>query len=191
MSAKSLPSPELLRQLLRYDPDTGKLYWRERDVSFFNSTEGRSANHACAQWNSRFAGKEALTADNGAGYNQGCIFGKVYKAHRVIWAMVYGEWIDEVDHIEGTRNDNRLAKLRDGSNGQNRKNTKLPRNNTSGAIGISWAKNINKWKAYINFDGKRIGLGYFDDINDAIFARKSAEAEYGYHPNHGRQLKPF
>ena len=105
--------------------------------------------------------------------------------------MVYGEWIDEVDHIEGTRNDNRLAKLRDGSNGQNRKNTKLPRNNTSGAIGISWAKNINKWKAYINFDGKRIGLGYFDDINDAIFARKSAEAEYGYHPNHGRQLKPF
>ena len=105
--------------------------------------------------------------------------------------MVYGEWIDEVDHIEGTRNDNRLAKLRDGSNGQNRKNIKLPRNNTSGAIGVSWVKNINKWRAYINFDGKRIGLGCFDDINDAVFARKSAEAEYGYHPNHGRQLKPF
>jgi len=30
MAAKALPSPEVLRQLLRYEPDTGKLFWRER-----------------------------------------------------------------------------------------------------------------------------------------------------------------
>lgn len=32
MSTKPIPSPELLRKLLRYDHETGKLFWRERPV---------------------------------------------------------------------------------------------------------------------------------------------------------------
>lgn len=191
MPKKPLPSPELLRQLLHYDPDTGKLYWRERSVELFSETESRTAEHACAQWNSRLSGKEAFTSDNGDGYKQGCILGTPYKAHRVIWAIVYGEWVDEVDHIEGIRDDNRITQLRDGSNGENRKNVKLPLSNTSGVIGVSWAKNVKKWNAYIHINGKRVNLGYFENFNEAVSVRKEAEVKHGYHPNHGRASAPL
>jgi hypothetical protein len=187
MSTKPLPSPELLRQLLRYEPDTGKLYWRERSVDLFTATEKRSAEHACAQWNSRFAGKEAFTANNGQGYKQGCILGKTYKAHRIIWAIVYGEWIGEVDHINGIRDDNRIEQLRDGSNGKNRKNLRLPPSNKSGVMGVCWAKESKKWHSYINDNGKRVCLGYFENFDEAVSVRKKAEVRYGYHKNHGNQ----
>ena len=185
MSAKDLPSPELLRQLLRYEPETGKLYWRTRTPDMFNKGK-RSVEHSCNQWNSRYAGQEAFTADNGQGYKQGCLLGKPYKAHRIIWAIVNGEWIDEVDHVTGVRSDNRIANLRDGSNGENRKNLRLPLVNTSGVMGVSWFKKIKKWHSYINADGQRIRLGYFENFDDAVSARKSAEVKYGYHKNHGR-----
>ena len=188
MSAKDLPSTELLRQLLRYEPDTGKLYWRTRTPDMFNEGK-RSFEHSCNQWNSRFARKEAFTADNGQGYKQGCLFGKPYKAHRIIWAIVHGEWVDEVDHVNGVRSDNRITNLRDGSNGENRKNLRLPLANTSGVMGVSWVKNIKKWQAYINADNQRIGLGYFENFDEAVYARKSAEVKYGYHKNHGLNMQ--
>lgn len=50
--------------------------------------------------------------------------------------------------------------------------------NTSGHKGVNWMKNRGKWRAYIGYQGKQISLGYFDDINDAIEARKKAEKKY-------------
>lgn len=44
--------------------------------------------------------------------------------------------------------------------------------------GVCWSNANNKWKAYINIDGKQKHLGYFDDIEDAIKARKEAESIY-------------
>ena len=42
-------------------------------------------------------------------------------------------------------------------------------------VGVCWSKPNNKWKAYIKIDGKQKHLGYFDNKEDAIAARKEAE----------------
>jgi hypothetical protein len=64
----------------------------------------------------------------------------------------------------------------------------LQRNNTSGVAGVSWAANVGKWHAFINSKGKRVGLGWFGDIIDAVAARRRAEKLYGYAKNHGRAV---
>lgn len=56
--------------------------------------------------------------------------------------------------------------------------SKLYMNNTSGHKGVSRVKRSGNWVAYINFQGERISLGRFTDIQDAIRARKEAEDYY-------------
>lgn len=55
---------------------------------------------------------------------------------------------------------------------------KPPKNNTSGVKGVSWNKAKEAWDAYINIHGKRIRLGRYAKFDDAVKARKRAEAEY-------------
>ena len=55
---------------------------------------------------------------------------------------------------------------------------KINKNNTSGVKGVSWSKSKQKWVAQIMFKGKTIGLGRFDDFNEAVEARKKAEDVY-------------
>ena len=50
--------------------------------------------------------------------------------------------------------------------------------NTSGFKGVSWDKKRKRWEAYIHFKYKKIHLGLYDDIEDAIKARLKAEEEY-------------
>lgn len=44
--------------------------------------------------------------------------------------------------------------------------------------GVCWSNECKKWRAYIGVNGRQKHLGYFDDINDAIKARKDAEDIY-------------
>lgn len=55
------------------------------------------------------------------------------------------------------------------------RNRRILRNNTSGASGVMWNKQNNKWAVVITVDNKKIHLGYFADFNDALQARKEAE----------------
>jgi hypothetical protein len=186
MSVKQLPPPELLRQLLRYETDTGKLYWRERTPDMF-SDQKHSAEHICNAWNSRFSGKEAFTATDSHGYKHGGLLGRQHLAHRAIWAMLHDEWPSgQIDHINGIRTDNRASNLRGVTNQENSANRKLPKNNKSGQIGVLFRHQLQKWQAVIRVNGTLISLGVFVQKTDAILARKKAEAKYGFHPNHGR-----
>lgn len=54
----------------------------------------------------------------------------------------------------------------------------LPKNNTSGCKGVAWNKCHEKWEAYLHLHRKKIRLGYFTDLEDAITARKEAEEKY-------------
>lgn len=182
MAKRELPTPEELRQLLRYEPETGKLYWLERPLEMF------SDERHCKTWNKRFAGKQALKTDRGQGYYGGAINWRSVFAHRVIWALVYGEWPNgEIDHINGQRDDNRLVNLRNVSKTENMRNAFRSKNNTSGRTGVSWYKRTSKWIAYIGVGGKRhIVLGYYKRFEDAVAARERAEIEHGYHTNHDR-----
>ena len=187
---KPLPTPELLRKLLRYEPDTGKLFWRERTPDLFSSGK-HSAAHRCNRWNSRYRGEEAFTANVGLGYLVGGIFDRLHRAHRVIWAMETGAWpLEDIDHINGVRDDNRMINLRAVSRTENMRNAKMPKSNTSGTVGVLCHNPTGRWRAEIKVDGKALHLGLFDKKSDATAARKAAEVKYGFHPNHGRQNTP-
>ncbi len=43
---------------------------------------------------------------------------------------------------------------------------------------MSWHKGKKKWCASIGYQGKQIYLGAYDNLDDAIKARKKAENEY-------------
>ncbi len=57
-------------------------------------------------------------------------------------------------------------------------NKTMQRNNTSGCTGVSFHRGKGQWYARIRLQGKTYNLGYFDDIEDAIAARKKAEKQY-------------
>lgn len=179
MAKSRLPTPEELCQLLRYEPETGKLFWRDRPSSSF-PTEGHAR-----RWNGLWAGKEALASVSSHGYLRGKIWGRQVNSHSAIWAIIYGEWPAEVDHINGDRADNRLVNLRSVSRSENLKNCGIRRDNTSGVVGVSWDKRKGRWSASIFTAGKRRHLGYFDSAADAKAVRARAAKEYGFHPNHG------
>lgn len=185
MAAKTLPTPQYLRQLLRYEPESGKLFWRERPADLFKPDGYRTPEGCAANWNSRWAGKEAFTATNGPGHLHGRIDYKAYLAHRVVWAIHYGEAPKhEIDHINHNPADNRIENLRDVSHAENQRNHPLRKRNKSGTHGVAQLK-CGKWYSRIKNGGKLIHLGYFDRLEDAVAARKAAEARLGYHANHG------
>ena len=182
---KDLPSPELLRKLLRYDPQTGKLFWKKRTLDIF-SDSNQPAISKCNAWNARYAGKEAFTANHSHGYKHGKIYRRFYKAHRVVWAIVHKDWPKfDIDHINGNKIDNRIENLRDVTATQNAQNVGMRSNNTSGYNGVYWYARYSKWRAQINIDGNRKYLGYFVEFDEAIAARKAAELGQGYTKRHG------
>ena len=83
-----------------------------------------------------------------------------------------------VDHINGDRLDNRKCNLRICKQSENSKNRKINKNNQTGYTGVQFYKRYGKWLAAIKVNYKKKYLGYFDKIEDAIFARKQAEILY-------------
>lgn len=148
-----------LRLLFSYDPESGEIHW-------------------IAKGKGKIKKKAAGTITN-SGYIGICIGPKRFFAHRIAWALHYGEWPkDQIDHINGIRSDNRICNLREATNSQNGKNLKLSKANTSGFKGVSFEKFTGKWKASIKFDGKTINLGRFAEIKDAVHVRRLAEKKY-------------
>lgn len=104
--------------------------------------------------------------------------------HRII--MLDEQNIDDtsidIDHINGnkSRHDNRKSNLRIATRTENLRNQTYRNNSTSGFIGVSFRKDRNKWRAYINpdKDGKQLSLGMFEDYTDAVKARILAEQKY-------------
>lgn len=161
MTPKELPSIDEIRKHLAVDED-GVLY---RNGNMLNIKPHRD------------------------GYLYVCVGGGQYPAHRISYALQSGEipsTNEFVDHINGNKTDNRLSNLRLVSHNVNMKNQKRRNTNTSGYTGVRWIKGTNKWRVKIVVDYKDIHLGYFDELGDAIAARKKAEREKGFHVNHGR-----
>jgi hypothetical protein len=176
-NTKSLPSIGYLRQRLRYEPETGKLFWLEY--------EGMP-KRGYAQW----VGKEAFTSCKPEGYRQGMVGGHGCLAHRVAWALHYGEWPDDqIDHINGVTDDNRISNLRVVTNQENQKNRTMSSNNTSGITGVVWDKFRRKWRARITVNGRKLGLGRFKTLEEAAAARKEADIKYGFTERHGTKVE--
>jgi HNH endonuclease/AP2 domain len=113
------------------------------------------------------------------GYIRIRVDGKKYLAHRLAFLYMTGEWPkDQVDHINGIRDDNRWCNLRNCTNSENKMNTRLQANNKSGYKGVHWDNIQKKWRASCRVNTKLVNIGRFDNIEDAYksyqeFAKKS------------------
>lgn len=176
--------PSILREALTYNPETGDIFFKHRDLHLFAVCADRE--QVAKRWNDRFAGTAALQSVGRDGYRYGEVLGRKLRAHRVAVALITGAWPrDEVDHVNHHKADNRWINLREVSKTENGRN--VPRNskNTSGHTGVCWCRLRNKWQANIKVDGRKLNLGRFNDISDAIAARAAASQKYGFHENHG------
>ena len=143
---------DYLRKILHYNPKTGVF---TRLVS--------SRGHAVGE----VAGKSV----NSYGYSQIVIKQKFYKAHRLAWLYMTGEWPPhEIDHINLDKSDNRFCNLREATHSQNNANRRTQINNTAGLKGVGWHKKAQKWQAQIMVNNKQIYLGCFDCPAAAHFA---------------------
>lgn len=118
------------------------------------------------------SGKQAGN-DQGSGYWQVTIQGVKLKCHRVVWILLNGQIpIDkQVDHKDGVRWNNHpdnLQLLSQPTNG--RGFNKLFSKNKSGFMGVSYAKDRNKWVAGVKRDGRHVTLGRFPTAIEAARA---------------------
>ena len=142
-----------------FDYKDGGLYWRvQRPCIEIGQRAGYTGN---------------------SGYRIININRKNYREHRLVWLWHYGTMpLNQLDHINRIRNDNRIENLRECTTKENHQNRSIGTNNTSGHIGVSWDKKPNKWKAHITVDGKSSHLGYFERLEDAVAARLNAQKLY-------------
>lgn len=101
--------------------------------------------------------------------------------HRVIMGRVLGRPLlrsEKVDHIHGLTLDNRRSELRLATHSQNMMNKKVQSNNASGYKGVYYRKSMNKWRAEIQVNRKKIRLGYFDTPEEAHEAYCKAGREH-------------
>lgn len=168
-----------LRKILHYDAVTGIFTWLERGTITFDR---------------RFAGKRAgnIQIDT-KGYKSRNIGygGKLYKEHRLAMLYMNGCLPDMlVDHINRDATDNRFCNLRMTTISGNHKNVTMLKNNTSGATGVVWDKESNRWRAAYKVDGKNKHIGRFNTIAEASRAVMSARAGDGFHLGHGTPICP-
>lgn len=162
MAANLLLPIDYLRECFRYEPDTGRFWWKQRPLRHFET------ERHWRSWNAQWAGLETLITVNGEGYLRGEVRqdGRRFRlaAGRVAFAFTHGYWPETVDHINGDFTDNREVNLRAATNQQqqwNQHRTTRP----DKLRGAFWEK--GRWAASVNQYGRKIRLGRFDTEQEA------------------------
>ena len=136
---------ERLRELLHYDPNSGIFTWLESVAYHVN------------------VGDVAGTISKETGYRTITIYYTPYRAHRLAWFYATGNWpTGQLDHLNGSRDDNRIANLREATslvNSQNMRKAQI-NNKSSGLLGAY--RKRNKWLAQIMVNGKQTYVGVYD-----------------------------
>lgn len=161
--AATILTHERLLEVVHYDKNTGKF---TRKISHHGNPIAKST---------------------GSKYESGYIYigidNQRFRAHRLAWFYVHGYMpTEEIDHINGIKDDNRLCNLREASRKQNAQNRGLQKNNASGQRGVQWLASRKKWRAIIYKDGRPIHLGMFSSFEEAKSAYQTKSQEiYTYH----------
>lgn len=144
---------ERLRSHLSYDVNSGVFTWKAR------TPKGNFVK----------VGDVAGTKD-GYGYVVIRISRRAYKAHRLAWLYVYGEWPKAlIDHRDGVRDNNRLSNLREATRAQNQQNQKTHKDNRTGLKGVCRDRRaISKpFSVQIQANGKLHHIGTFSTETEA------------------------
>lgn len=172
ISGEKMITQAELKRVLKYDPETGNFTWIRKTSNRIKVGDT--------------AGTLALLCRKK--YYSICIFGKKYLSHRLAWFYVYNKFpSEELDHINGDGLDNKISNLRPVNRLENCKNARKSKSNRSGIVGVCWANREKKWRATIGVNYSNVYLGLFNNLFDAICARKSAEKQHGFHSNHGME----
>jgi hypothetical protein len=116
---------------------------------------------------------------NGQGYAEVKFHGRVYQAHRIAWAIHYGEQPPEfIDHINRIHDDNRIQNLRPATKSQNGANRTVLSNNKHGVKGCYWVAKYSKWRAQCRVNKRLYCLGYHSDIESAKAAYNEFSAKH-------------
>lgn len=153
-------TPESLRELVKYDPDTG-VFIRTVD-------QGR--------WK---AGEIAGGPQN-RGYLRIAVAGERHLAHRLAWLYMTGQWPQEnVDHRNGVRTDNRWTNLRAATPKQNQMNRGADSGSASGYKNVYRAK--KGWRVRIE-EREVWGFETPEDANEfACLMREMLHGEFACH----------
>ena len=152
---KKLPTKEYLNQVLKYEKETGYVYWRS------NNKVVRS----CLK-NTRSKYKRIM------------IDKQHYVLHRIIYQMHYGDLScnEVIDHIDRNKQNNKIENLRKANVFINNQNQGHRKNNTSGYKGVSWSKQKSKWRATITVNRCHRHLGFFVTKEEAFECYQRAKA---------------
>jgi hypothetical protein len=154
---------DFIKDNLRYDPETGYLWWTKR-------ASGRSLDKPAGGFNQ--IGYIVISRrDAGVKRN--------YFAHRLAWFIYHGIWPKEqVDHINNVKDDNRIVNLREATGSENQANQKPQVGCSSRYKGVYWNKQICHWRAKIKVNKKPIHLGCYDNEEEAALAYNKAALEH-------------
>jgi hypothetical protein len=150
---------EMVRHLFDYDETTG--IFKNRTTRSHNSLKGSTVG--------------SFDKD---GYVQIGIGKRKFKAHRLAWLYVFGEWPSlDIDHINGVRNDNRISNLRVVSKAQNQQSRfAAQKNNRTGYPGVSVFQKY--YRARIHVNGRELHLGLYKTPELAAEAYLNAKVQY-------------
>jgi len=160
---------------LHYDPDTGIFTWKVAVGGRKEIPAGSQAG-SVNRVGSTLLPRVIITLKS-----------KRYYAHKLAFLLSHKKMpTGQVDHINHDTLDNRLINLRIVDNATNCKNKSRSKNNTTGVTGVYYCRSKLKWVAKIGVDNKLNNIGQYETFDEAVEARRKAEVQYGFHPNHGK-----
>lgn len=161
---------ERLKELVRYDEETGHLTWNRKSGDKHNN------------FNSRFADKRAGCVHYVRNYAKRYVRldGILYLEHRMVYLYMTGGMPDMIDHINKDATDNRWCNLRASDYEGNSLNKTTRSDNKHGHPGVHWHSIRKKWTAAGYKGYKKIHLGTFDTIEEAVSASQAFRRENGY-----------
>lgn len=116
-----------------------------------------------------------------SGYHRIRINNRKYLTHRLVWLYVHGYFPpNEIDHINGISNDNRLCNLRLATRTENMRNIGKSARNKTGFKGVSFDEKTGKYSIKLTVGKKELYLGGFLSLESAVDNyRNLAKKHYG------------
>lgn len=149
----------ILQEYITYLPDTGNFIWH-------------------TPVNKKFTIGDKVGSKTTLGYINIKFKGRQIHAHRLAFIAMENYLPKLVDHKDRNKSNTIWSNLRQADYSLNSFNTDVRENNSSGTVGVHYDNRHEKWVATIGVKNKSIWLGYFDEYDDAVYARLQAEKEH-------------